>query len=176
MMQPVTPDPSRKPVFRLEPWPTAIVLFFVVVVVVNLIFIRLSMTTWNGVVTEGAYDKGVAYNQVLKAQREQDALGWRVTVDESALRVGQEGTLQLSILDRQGSPVAGARVEGELTRPGQKELDRTFSMTEQRPGVYEARLHLSLPGLWDLKWRIDGAGGEYRLARRIQTQAAGLGG
>ncbi|MBF0272701.1 MAG: FixH family protein [Magnetococcales bacterium] len=170
------PDRAKKSIFRLEPWPTAIVLFFVVVVVVNLIFIRLSMTTWSGVVTEGAYDKGVAYNQVLKAQQAQDALGWRVTLDESALLAGQEGALRLSILDRQGQPVAGARVEGDLMRPGQKGLDRAFSMTEPHPGVYEARLHMPLPGLWDLKLRIDGAGGEYRLARRIQTQAAGLGG
>lgn len=175
-MEPSQENRTGRPFFRLEPWPTAIVLFFVVVVAVNVVFIRLSMTSWTGVVTEGAYDKGVAFNKVLQAQKVQDALGWRVTLDDSALLAGADGVLRLEVLDRQGGAVAAARVTGQLVRPIQQGNDLTFTMTESRPGHYEAPLHIALPGVWDLKLHVEGAGGEYRLARRIQTRSAGLGG
>lgn len=175
-MEPVSKDPAKRSIFRLEPWPTAIVLFFVVVVVVNVVFIRLSMTSWTGLVTEGAYDKGLAYNRVLQAQQAQNALGWQVTLDDAELVSGQEGVLRLRVLDRQGVPVAGARAEGKLSRPVQQGMDQAFVFSEQEPGRYATRLRLPLPGVWDLKLLVVQGSGEYRLARRVQTRSVGSGG
>ncbi|MBF0260671.1 MAG: FixH family protein [Magnetococcales bacterium] len=176
MMDPTTEDGRSKRGFRLEPWPTAIVLFFVVVFVVNAIFVRLSLNSWSGLVTDKAYDKGLAYNKVLKAQQEQEAMGWRVTLDDDALKVGSEAPLRLTVLDQQGSPLVGANVEGTLVRPVQQGYDREFVMKEISPGRYEVGLMVPLSGIWELKVRVSGTGGEYRLARRIQVSASGLGG
>ncbi|GAB0056653.1 hypothetical protein SIID45300_00961 [Candidatus Magnetaquicoccaceae bacterium FCR-1] len=175
-METTTEDGTRKRGFRLEPWPTAIVLFFTVVFVVNAIFVRLSLDSWTGVVTDKAYDKGLAYNQVLKAQQEQDAMGWRVTLDDGALKVGSEAPLLLTVLDRQGSPLVGANVEGTLVRPVQQGYDRDFVMKEIAPGRYKTGLMVPLSGVWELRVRVSGTGGEYRLARRIQVSASVQGG
>ncbi|MBF0417812.1 MAG: FixH family protein [Magnetococcales bacterium] len=175
-MEPAKEDDARRPGFRLEPWPTAIVLFFVVVFVVNAIFVRLSLTSWSGVVTEKAYDKGLAYNQVLKAQQTQDAMGWRVTLEDGTLRAGTLGTLHLTVEDQQGTPIRGARVAGTLVRPVQQGYDQEFDMKESSPGRYEVGLSVPMSGIWELKVHVDAAGGEYRLARRIQVSASGVGG
>ncbi|NGZ06897.1 MAG: FixH family protein [Magnetococcales bacterium] len=175
-MEPLHADRPKRSIFRLEPWPTAIVLFFVVVVVVNILFIRMSMRSWTGLVTEGAYDKGLAYNRVLEANKVQDAMGWQVALDDGELWADREARLRLTLLDRGGTPVRGAQVEGRLLRPVQSGSDLEFVMTELEPGRYEVRLHLPLPGVWDLKLLVRQGAAEYRLVRRMQTRSAGLGG
>ena len=58
--------------------PYAFVAFFGVVLLANGTMIGLAFATWTGLETEGAYQKGLAYNRVLDRARAQAALGWRV--------------------------------------------------------------------------------------------------
>ncbi|MBF0427998.1 MAG: FixH family protein [Magnetococcales bacterium] len=156
--------------FRLEPWPTSIILFFVAVFVVNGVFIYLGLSTWPGLVTEGAYTKGLAFNQVLKAQQAQDALGWQGTLDASHLSAGQEGRLIFSIRDQQGQPLPEARIQGILVRPVQQGVDQTFTMTQKQPGVYESSLLRPLPGHWDVKLNVLAMEKEYHFVQKINLQ------
>ncbi|MEO5345792.1 MAG: FixH family protein [Magnetococcus sp. YQC-9] len=176
MMEPIQENLPKRRFFRLEPWPTAIVLFFMVVFVVNILFVRLSLNSWTGLVTEGAYDKGLAYNKVIQAREAQETLGWRVTLDDAALRVGSESRLRLAIVDKQGAPVIGARVNGRLVRPVQQGYDRDFIMQEAQPGAYEVGLSIPMPGIWELQVSVDKAERVYRLTRRVQVSASALGG
>lgn len=165
-----TPAPDRtvRKGFRLEPWPTAIVLFFVVVVGINLLFIRLSATSWTGLVTEKAYDKGLAFNQSVRAQERQDELGWQAALETSGLTVGRESRLTMTLKDRSDRPVTGLTFRGTLFRPVQQGMDQTFELREEEPGRYAARLSPPLPGWWEVRLTGQHPGGEYRFAQRIQ--------
>ena len=46
---------------------------FVVVVAVNAVMLTLALGTFNGLSTDGAYDRGLAYNQTLAAEAAQQA-------------------------------------------------------------------------------------------------------
>jgi len=98
-------DPRRS---RWIPW--VFVGGMLLVLVVNLGMVAAALTTFTGVTTGRAYDKGRAYNHVLEEAARQDALGWRATVAMEAR------TLHLAVLDRAGQPVPGL-VAGVLRRP-----------------------------------------------------------
>lgn len=171
-----TPAKVKKSFLRLEPWPLAIVLFFLVVFVVNAVFISLSMRTWTGLVTDGAYVKGLAFNQVLHAQHQQDALGWQIKLDSTGLSVGQEGELIVTISDRNGQPISKAEVKGLLFRPIQQAMDRSFVMSGQQPGQYKATVLIPLPGQWDVKLQAVVGSDSYRYVHRIHLPAVVKGG
>ncbi|MEO5348617.1 MAG: FixH family protein [Magnetococcus sp. YQC-3] len=157
--------------FRLEPWPTAIVLFFVVVVAVNLLLVRFSQTSWSGLVTEGAYSKGLAFNKTLAAQEAQEALGWQVALDTTPLRVGAAGHLRLSLRDRQGAPLPGAQIQGMLFRPVHQGVDQPFAMQEEQPGLYSTPLSVPMPGHWEVRLEMTAPSGRYRYVQRIHLPA-----
>ncbi|MEO5330601.1 MAG: FixH family protein [Magnetococcus sp. YQC-5] len=167
MMNHSTPKEPNIRTFWREPWLMAIVLFFVVVVTVNLILIRYSMLSWTGLVTEGAYVKGLNFNQVFEAQQKQDHLGWRVMLDTSKLTVGNKGELMFSLWDRKGEPLPEAHIQGMLFRPVHQGADQRFVMTEKQPGLYTADVTVPLPGQWDIKLDVAAPGGTYRYVQRI---------
>lgn len=170
---------SQKPpgrLLRLEPWPLAIVLFFVVVVAVNLLLVRLSQLSWTGLVTEGAYVKGLAFNRTLEAQRAQEALGWRVALDVSLLSVGREGRLLVSLWDRHGQPLSGVGIQGVLFRPVHQGVDQSFVLAEVQPGIYGAGVMVPLPGQWEVRLNMVASGDSYHYVQRIHLPAAVPGG
>jgi nitrogen fixation protein FixH len=130
-------DPRRS---RWIPW--VFVGGMLLVLAVNVGMVAAALTTFTGVTTGRAYDKGRAYNHVLEEAARQDALGWRATV-------AVEGrTLRLAVLDRAGLPVAG-RVQGVLHRPMDglelplTLLAGTADLAAAQPGLWEARLTLT---------------------------------
>ncbi|MEO5364956.1 MAG: FixH family protein [Magnetococcus sp. WYHC-3] len=172
MASPVTPGTTAQaPRRRLEPWPLVIIGFFVVVFAANAAFIYLATDTFNGVVVEKHYEKGLAFNQVLEAQRRQNALGWLALVDIGAIKLQQPGTLVMRVSDEQGRPVTGLSGQGMLFRPVASGHDQELRWVEAAPGRYEAVLTLPLPGRWDVKSILKSAGGdEFRHAFRIDLR------
>ncbi|MEQ1705902.1 MAG: FixH family protein, partial [Rickettsiales bacterium] len=52
------------------------VAFFGFIAAVNAVMVTLAIRTHSGVVTEHPYEKGLAYNQVVEAEKNQQKLGW----------------------------------------------------------------------------------------------------
>lgn len=52
--------------------------FFTVIFIANAIFLHLAWKSFPGVVTETAYEDGLAYNDAIAASREQAARDWSV--------------------------------------------------------------------------------------------------
>lgn len=163
---------NSSPARRLEPWPIVIIIFFLVVFAANGVLVYLSQSTWNGLITEDAYNKGVTFNQALQAQRQQEALGWQVRVATGKLVSGQQARLLLTLLDREGHPLTGVQAQGVLFRPVREGRDQPLIFTEESPGVLVAMVTPPLPGSWDIKVRIThGEQPEYRLAQRVLVAA-----
>jgi nitrogen fixation protein FixH len=135
---------------RWIPW--AFVGGMLLVVAVNAVLIFFALTTFTGVTTGKAYDRGRAYNHVIEAAARQEALGWRAEV---TLRGAD---LVVTVADRDGAPLPG-RIEGRLLRPLEgttQPLD--FSATAI--GAFRAETGARQPGQWDAQLRFTGAGGQ----------------
>ena len=122
--------------------------FFAMIVVVNVVFIKTALSTHSGVVTEHAYEKGLAYNEKLKAARSQPELQTKAVFEDSVLR--------WHLKDENGQSL-NADVSARLVRPVKDGQDFDVIMTQASRGVYEADLNLPMKGRWEAqlsaKWQ-----------------------
>lgn len=150
-------DPTRS---RWIPWVFVGGMSLVVVVNAGLIFAALS--TFTGLTVAQSYDRGRSYNRVLASAERQEALGW------SAQVVLRQGTLDVSVRDRDGLPVAG-RLEGVLQRP----LERTALPLDFAPlgsGRFLAAVEPGQPGQWEARLTLIAPNGEsFDIRQRVMA-------
>ncbi|MEM7021899.1 MAG: FixH family protein [Pseudomonadota bacterium] len=139
---------------------------FMIVLAVNGSMIFVAFTTFPGLETTNAYQRGLAYNQQIAAVDEQEALGWTVGFDVTQ-EEGRRVALRLDLEDRFGNFVRNAVVQGRFMRPTHEGVDRTVTLDYQTGGRYEARVDLPLDGQWDLHLAVDAAGQTYLISERV---------
>ncbi|NIA69175.1 FixH family protein [Pelagibius litoralis] len=127
----------------------AMLAFFGVIILVNLIFVYFALNTWTGLTTDNAYKEGLQYNETLSARDAQRVLGWQASISVSAAPDGAD-RLSVILQDRDGRLLSDLSVSGTLKRPTHEGFDESLSLTEQAPGQYAAELTLPLRGNWDL--------------------------
>jgi|SaaInl7_135m_RNA_FD_contig_81_734372_length_2185_multi_3_in_0_out_0_2 nitrogen fixation protein FixH len=160
-----------KPTRRFEPWPTAIVLFFLVVFSADAIMVTMGLNSWPGLVNKNPYQHGVQYNKVINAQNRQDKLGWTIELNSKNLVAGKEGKISVTLTGRENIAVQKAQVEGILFRPVGEGSDLAFLLKEEKPGVYSAMITPPKQGNWDVKIRaIKTANVDFRYVERITVQ------
>jgi len=117
--------------------------FFGLVLLANLAFVWLSLSTFSGSTEQRAYLEGLRYNELLAAAAEQKARGWQGGVTLEANRL----TLVLS--DATGRPVTGLVLRAQVGRPATRLFDRELVLEEIAPGRYAAEAALA-PGSWSV--------------------------
>lgn len=123
-----SPNPKDK-------WiPRYFFMFFVVVALLDGIFVYMAVSTQTGIVTENPYKKGLAYNQTLEKARAQPILNHKVSYADGILRW---------VL-----PLTKASVTASIRRPVQDGYDFDITLRHKGDGVYEAKPALPLPGAW----------------------------
>jgi nitrogen fixation protein FixH len=136
------------------------VVFFGVVIAVNLTLAVLASRTWSGLEVANSYVASQNYNEEIAAARRQDGLGWT-----SGLAVGGDG-LVLSLSDGAGRPVAGAEVSADLRRPVHEREDTRTRFVWTHGGEYRA--DTPAPGAWRVEIEARAPGGRrYRQLFRI---------
>jgi nitrogen fixation protein FixH len=153
---------------RWIPW--AFVGAFAVVAAANGIFVWLAFDSFPGLETEGAYEKGLAYDSTLVAAGKQRELGWQASIShETAISAagGLDLTLTVALSDRAGAPIAGLAVRALLWRPTAEGFDVPADLHEMAPGRYVAALTLPLPGQWDVRLIADGSGTSWQTSQRL---------
>lgn len=132
-------------------YPWIFVGMFGVVVAVNGALAYFATSTFTGLQTEGAYEKGLAHNKALAAVRAEELLGWKVVpeIDPAAITTG--GSITVTAKDRDGKPLNDLQVAVQLVRPTTAGYDSVVELEAQGNGLYQAPLKLPLPGLWDIK-------------------------
>ena len=88
-----------------------------IVIVVNGTMAYLATTTFNGVITEGAYEKGNDYNRVLAAAKEQAQMGWAVKTEVIPGSVGHAAEITVSFKNKDGKAIDGLDVQALADRP-----------------------------------------------------------
>ncbi|MGE5516613.1 MAG: FixH family protein [Bacteroidota bacterium] len=146
---------------------------FVVIVGVNGALAYFATSTFTGLETEGAYQKGLAYNQNLAAAKAQEALGWDVDTKvstESVTASGAKVSIAITYRDRDGKPVEGLAVVADLIRPTAKGMDRQETLKPLGNGVYGGSYTLPVAGNWRMEVAANGDGASYQLAQKLDIR------
>lgn len=94
------------------------------------------------------YDQYNNYLSQLKAQTER---GWKVGEGwQEKPYAGKPAAFRVSIQDKDGQPLSGAKVQLSFLRPSSKSLDQVFDLPEAAGGYYGMPVNLPAPGLWSI--------------------------
>lgn len=139
---------------------------FVLVLGVNGALAYFATSTFTGLSTDNAYEKGRLYNANLALAREQAAMGWKVDTQVRPLGDGKV-SIAISYLDRNGKPVNGMNVRAQMVRPTVKGYDHDITLSALSDGVYGGQFALPLKGVWDMDVAALGNGLAYEHAQRF---------
>ena len=155
-------DPALAEEKRRSRWiPWTFVGGFGVIIAVNAVLVVFSLSSWTGLETEDAYNKGIAYNEVLAAAEAQSARGW------SAAMAYEAGSVEVTLTDKSGAGIAGLTVTAALIRPTHEGYDQTVTLAEVGMGRYAAPVTMPLAGNWDVRVRAEGRGEPWYQTQRI---------
>lgn len=125
-----------------------ILVFFGVIITVNVIFIIQATRTFRGEDEPRSYVQGLDYNSTLAARAEQAALGWTATTDV------EDGQVVIRVLDADGHPIDGLDMSGTLRHPADTSRDQELAFEPRAEGRYVAALPEGIRGRWHLRaWR-----------------------
>ncbi len=122
------------------PW--YFVMFFLVIAAVDATFVMLAIKTQTGLVTDRAYEKGLAYNGVLNEAEAQRKLGIIHNVSYKSGKI----TWRLSTYNK--TPVTDAKVRAKFFRAVQDGNDFELVLSDEGSGNYTAAPRFPLPGAW----------------------------
>ena len=154
-----------------NPWLIALVSLIVIVVLVNITFITLAITTNPGLVTDDYYEKGRHFEDtVIKRATARQSLGWSYSADFPVQPViNQAHTYRFTIVDKAGVPLSHADAILKAYRPSDANADFAVAMSEPNPGMYEAEIRFPLKGTWDITIQISHGQDDYDFTRRASV-------
>lgn len=117
--------------------------FFGVMLAVNMVFVFYAVSTFGGGEGGKAYQRGLDYNTTIEAARQQEKLGWAHRVEAAA-----NGAVRVSFAGKDGAPVTGLSLQGEIGRPVDDRFTRPLAFREVAPGAYAADAGSLEPGNW----------------------------
>jgi nitrogen fixation protein FixH len=127
----------------------AIVSFFMVVIGVNALMMRLAIATLPGTEVDSAYGASLAYQKEIQAAHEQNARGWTVDAHVER-RPDGKAVLTLRARDAGGTALTGLAFSGHLERPTDRRADQPLDVVESSEGSYRGTAQDVAPGQWDL--------------------------
>ncbi|WP_374525014.1 FixH family protein [Sphingopyxis sp.] len=140
---------------------TILIVFFGIVITVNLVMARFALSTFGGTVVDNSYVASQHYNEWLARAATQDRLGWQRSVTVDADR-----RVRLSIR-KDGKELEGLRVRATLSHPlGRVEPRPLHFLTAPDGGLQSAE---ALPaGRWRLDLSVRHGADEARYRETLQ--------
>jgi nitrogen fixation protein FixH len=161
----MTTTPSLpKPSDRWIPW--YFIAFFIALTAILVPMCVIAVRTNSGVVTENAYEKGLAYNKVIEAEKRQNALSWRSDLTILPLP-DHHARVLFTLADTGGHPINSAKATAWFVRPTQAGQDQSAQLQFKTRGTYEAELALPASGLWDVRISATVSDNNYQATKRI---------
>jgi nitrogen fixation protein FixH len=154
-------------------WPAALVAVLAVTVLANVAILRLASDPGASALEPDAYAKAVAWDSTASARDRSAALGWTATARLEPAAAGARVTVSLS--DRGGAPVAGARVTIEAIHNGlvRRPAATLAPADSAAAGTYVAGLPLTRPGLWEIRVRAEHGGERFVTSLRAELARVG---
>jgi len=132
----------------------AVVSFFAVVIGVNVVMMRLAITTLPGTEVDSAYSASLAYQREILAAHQQNARDWKVNAHIERKPDGF-AALTIDARDRSGAPLTGLAIFARLQRPVDRRADRVIEIAESGGGSYRGAAQSVAAGQWDLAIEAD---------------------
>ncbi|MDQ7004130.1 MAG: FixH family protein [Ghiorsea sp.] len=171
-MQKNTVEPKDKAFKSIWVW--AIFGLFGLVFVVNYFFFSVALSTTSGLVTEKYYKYGLQQNKFDHQYRKQKARGWNVELHlNEPLKINQPHVVELTVMDKYSQPISGAHAEITAYRPSDAKADVVLTMSEVKPGYYQAKMTLPIQGVWDINLLFAQGDNKHMLNQRIIVQGDG---
>ena len=148
--------------------PYIFIVFFAVILLVNIAYIYISNKTWRGIATENSYKKGLEYNQIIAANKKQKLLGWKIKIKFENLG-NNSGLIQINLFDKYGSEIKDADVVLNLKRPVQEGFDFKQDLKYSN-GSYRALIKFSQKGQWEFEVIADKKGNITQEVKRYIVQ------
>jgi nitrogen fixation protein FixH len=128
----------------------AIVLaFFLTIIAANTVFITLAVKSFPGEQEKKSYLQGLAFNDHLKAQKAQAALGWTAEIASTKL-ADARAELDLYFASSTATPIVNLEVTGLLARLADDDNDHSITFEQVTAGRYRAIVDGVEPGVWRL--------------------------
>lgn len=127
---------------------------FAVIIAVNGSLVYWAVSSWPGLASDNHYERGLAYNEVLEAERQEAALGWGVQADLEALDDGR-AALTLLLTGKDGQPLYPDSITARLLRPTVEGMDAEVELRRVAAGRYLGEAVLPQPGVWDLVLQLE---------------------
>jgi nitrogen fixation protein FixH len=153
-------DPMR-PRSAWRFFPLAVIGAMGVVIAVNVGMAWSAIHTFPGDAATDAFDRSNEYDKVLATAAQEAKLGWSL---QTAL---QGGVAVVTLVDRKGRPVEGARVAAIAQRPVGVEDAVELAFRAEAPGRYAAAQALPQRGQWDLLFTASVGERHFRATRRV---------
>ncbi len=143
-----------------------LIAFFGVVIAANTAFIVAAVSSFPGEEREHAYAAGLRFNETVAARQHQRALGWSAKLQ--AVRTPSGVSVSLRMVTRDGAPLPGLSIVGQLRRPTHAGEDYPLSFARAGDGLYVAHADGAAAGAWDVRAKATGSGGEvFDLEKRV---------
>ena len=156
-----------------NPWVIGLVSLLTVVIAVNIGFITMAIISNPGLVNKNYYEQGrYEERHILDREAMRKALAWTVQIDvPRPVVLNATQTFRFHVVDKNGKPVHGARVQFSAYRPSDADADFHMTMPEAGPGVYSCEATFRLKGIWDLLIHVERNGKGFDVPRRISVRA-----
>lgn len=153
--------------------PLLFILFFLGLFAVTGNFVRLALTTFTGLVSTNAYERGLAYDEVIAAEEAQAEQGWQIEFNLPELS-GEGQTAALTLVDRDGNPLADANVIMMAERMTRYAQQVRVTLTDQGNGLYATPIEFPIAGRWFISVLADVNGARHFETREIFLDAPGV--
>jgi nitrogen fixation protein FixH len=142
---------------------------FGVIIAVNGALIYWATASWPGLSSDNHYERGLEYNEVLEAKRQQAALGWSIQADLGQPLDGK-ADLIVSLTGKTGQPLYADNVTAELRRPAVEGFDSRMQLVSLGEGRYRGEAELPQPGVWDLVLLIERGADQHVSKQRLYVK------
>jgi nitrogen fixation protein FixH len=132
------------------------VAFFGFVVTVNVAMVTIALRTHSGLVTDHPYEKGLSYNKVVEAERKQQSLGWKGTVEY------KNGALHFLLRDKNDQALIADNATASFTRPTQQGMDFAVELKGA-----ETAIEFPAKGVWEVRVDTEVGDTHYQQIKRI---------
>ncbi len=127
----------------------------------NLVMVYFSITSYDGLVEDNYYLKGLNYQKEIERGKLQEKLGW-----ESELH-NTNNTFTVIARNISTVPLKDANVSLSFFRASKAGFDQEITLKEVSPGTYQGKVDLKLKGSWTVTTQIRKNNGIWKKKERI---------
>lgn len=135
-------------------WPVLILALLVGGAGANIALMVIATRDASFAVEPDYYEKAVHWDDVMRQETRNAALGWSVAVRFDPAPTRGQVRVAARISDRDGAPVERATVQVTAFHSARASRVFTSTLAPESNGSYSAPLPLDRPGIWELRLRV----------------------